>query len=224
VGMVGVVPLLLNADICHQAIFPAMALLQPYNRKVFNGVVAAALALCNTLYALISLACLATFGDALQDNVLNNMSSAHMAPLIGAWPAALLALGVRAGYFVSLVGSFAFTLHPLRHCVLEVALGSNFPTKKMDKADRLFLPVTLALMAAIYGIAVFVPGIWVVLSLVGSCASTLMGFVFPGLVILAIMARPKATHYARRAGALLVVAIGSFMFVNGFLAVYYGNT
>lgn len=32
-GIIGVVPLLLNADICHQAIFPTMALLRPYNRK-----------------------------------------------------------------------------------------------------------------------------------------------------------------------------------------------
>jgi amino acid permease len=32
-GVTGVVPLLLNADICHQSIFPAMSLLQPYSRR-----------------------------------------------------------------------------------------------------------------------------------------------------------------------------------------------
>lgn len=86
----------------------------------------------------------------------------------------MVALLVRLGYFVSLIGSFVFTLHPLRHCVLEVLLGSNFPTKKMDKADRLFVPLTLLLVAVIYVLAVFTPGIWIVLSLVGSAASTLM--------------------------------------------------
>ena len=35
---------------------------------------------------------------------------------------------VRLGYFISLVGSFGLTLHPLRHCELEVLLGSNFHT------------------------------------------------------------------------------------------------
>ena len=40
----------------------------------------------------------------------------------------LLATQVRLGYFISLVGSFVLTLHPLRHCVLEVLLGSNFHT------------------------------------------------------------------------------------------------
>jgi hypothetical protein len=54
----------------------------------------------------------------------------------GAGPAYALSLLVRLSYFVSLLGSFVFTLHPLRHCVLEVALGSNFPTKKQQKVGE----------------------------------------------------------------------------------------
>jgi amino acid permease len=42
------------------------------------------------------------------------------------------------------------------------------------QADRLFLPVTLILLAGSYVVAMEVPGIWVVLQLVGSCASTVM--------------------------------------------------
>ncbi len=47
----------------------------------------------------------------------------------------------------------------------------------------LFVPVTLCLIVLCYVVSVGVPGIWVVLSFVGSCASTFMGFVFPALVI-----------------------------------------
>lgn len=41
-----------------------------------------------------------------------------------------MSLAVRVSYFVSLVGSFVLQLYPLRHCVLEVLLGSNFRTRK----------------------------------------------------------------------------------------------
>lgn len=50
---------------------------------MFNSVVATALMLCNLLYIAIALACIASYGDNLSDNVLNNMSSAHMAPYLG---------------------------------------------------------------------------------------------------------------------------------------------
>lgn len=69
----------------------------------------------------------------------NTHNLQHQRPLLspharaGAFPATAVALLVRVGYFVSLLGSFVFTLHPLRHCVLEVALGSNFPTKKQER-------------------------------------------------------------------------------------------
>ncbi len=33
VGIAAVIPLVLNADICHQSVFPAMSLLVPYTRK-----------------------------------------------------------------------------------------------------------------------------------------------------------------------------------------------
>lgn len=52
--------------------------------------------------------------------------------------------------------------------------GLTPPHPNLSQADRLFLPVTCALLGLIYLVAVFVPGIWVVLSLVGSAASTFM--------------------------------------------------
>lgn len=54
------------------------------------------------------------------------------------------------------------------------------------------------------------------MSLVGSVAATLMGFIFPGAVVLATMAKPKPAHRVRRVAAYVTIAIGAFLFVNGF--------
>ncbi len=134
-----------------------MAVLKPYSERRFSQMTALSLTLCNVLYALIAATCLAAFGEGLQDNALRNLSAGALVPMIGApaatamsyvvrgrgaidatlvranafvnWPRHDLLLQVRLGYFVSLVGSFVLTLYPLRHCVLEVALGSNFQSR-----------------------------------------------------------------------------------------------
>jgi hypothetical protein len=87
---------------------------------VFNYVVATALGLCTLVYVLVSLTSIATWGDTLSTNVLNNLSVAAMSPLIGRVAATVVALVVRLSYFVSIIGSFVFTLHPLRICTFEV--------------------------------------------------------------------------------------------------------
>ncbi len=48
------------------------------------------------------------------------------------------------------------------------------------------MPLTLVLLLLTYLLAVTSSGIWVVLSLVGSSASTFMGFVFPACIILVV--------------------------------------
>ncbi|GAX82610.1 hypothetical protein CEUSTIGMA_g10036.t1 [Chlamydomonas eustigma] len=183
-ALLAIAPILLNADICHQSVFPLMSVLKPFSKLSFSRMTALSLMVCNLLYTLIAVTSILAFGPDLGDDALSNMSAVHLEPLIGVVGASIVGCVVRLGYFVSLVGSFILTLHPLRHCVLEIILGSNFETEStLEK--RLFLPVTLGLLLACYSMAVLIPSIWVVISLVGSVASTLMGFIFPAIVILA---------------------------------------
>ncbi|MEW5298792.1 MAG: hypothetical protein WDW36_001875 [Sanguina aurantia] len=215
-SIIAVLPILLNADICHQAVFPAMTILQPYSRRGMNAVVAVALATCNTLYLCIALSTVAAFGPALADDVLNNLDVGDMAQLVGPFPAHAIALVVRMGYFTSLVGSFLLMLYPLRQAVLEMVLRSRYHKMADPDAHWVSRPVTLLLVCCVYGVAVFVPSLWLLLSLVGSAAATMMGFIFPSLVILVMARKPRWTHTVKRCTAVVVAIIGGFLFINGF--------
>ena len=55
-------------------------------------------------------------------------------------------------------------------------------------------------------------------SQIGSAASTMMGFIFPGLVILMLDTSTGWGLVAQRAKAGVVVLIGAVLFVNGFVS------
>ena len=55
------------------------------------------------------------------------------------------------------------------------------------------------------------------LSLVGSSASTFMGFIFPALVVVATQRKPNWRHAAKRGLAWGLVGLGGALFVNGFV-------
>lgn len=75
-----------------------------------------------------------------------------------------------------------------------------------------FLPTLLQ----VYGLAVGIPSIWVVIGFVGSIASSGVCYLFPALLMFAHGAI-KGLTYTRGAGAALVFAIGAFILVNGLL-------
>ena len=128
-SLLAIAPVLLNADICHQSVFPLMMVLRPFTQKRFSLMTAISLITCNVLYSLIAVTSLVAFGDDLQDDALSNLSGSYLEPIIGPIGASVMGYTVRLGYFISLIGSFVLTLHPLRHCCLEVTLGSNFHTQ-----------------------------------------------------------------------------------------------
>lgn len=74
----------------------------------------------------------------------------------------------------------------------------------------------MALVVLTYVTAVALPSIWLLLGLVGGLAATLMAFVFPPVVVLAVMRQPTWGHAAARAGAVGVLALGAAMFINTF--------
>lgn len=76
--------------------------------------VAVALATCNTVYLTIILCGGLVFGSALEADVLSNVNSAAMAPLIGPNAAVLMAAVVRIGYLLSCIGSYVLLCYPLR--------------------------------------------------------------------------------------------------------------
>lgn len=93
---------------------PCSPVAQPYSVSRMQRLVAVALATCNTLYMTVTFCSIMVFGDALHSDVLTNVNSAAMAPLIGPTAAALMAAIVRVGYLLSLIGSYVLLVYPLR--------------------------------------------------------------------------------------------------------------
>jgi hypothetical protein len=179
--------------------------------------VGAALALCNSLYLAIAVCTCLVFGPRLEPDVLNNMSATEMEPLVGSLAAHLISDTVRVGFAVALVGSFVLLMYPMRQTLAEVFCSGPGGRAAGEVPAAVFYPLTYALVAGVYATAVFVPSIWAALSIVGSTASTLQGFLFPALLVLALEPGAKARHWARKGVALLVAALGVGLFVNGFL-------
>lgn len=95
---------------------------QPYSVARMQRLVAVALATCNAVYITVIICSGLVFGDALEADVLANINSAAMAPLIGPTAAVVTSSFVRVGYLLSLIGSYVLLCYPLRQVG---SLGSN---------------------------------------------------------------------------------------------------
>lgn len=89
---------------------------------------------------------------------------------------------VRGGFLVSLLGSFALLMFPLRTCLIELLWGGKElkGTSGAAKAaavskigSKYYAPLTYGILASTVATAVLVPDIWAALSIVGDLASTM---------------------------------------------------
>eukprot|EP00879_Flechtneria_rotunda_P012528 GHRR01013081.1.p1 GENE.GHRR01013081.1~~GHRR01013081.1.p1 ORF type:complete len:250 (+),score=83.49 GHRR01013081.1:321-1070(+) len=196
-GVAGVVPIILNCYVGHQSVHGIMGMLQPYSVKDMKAVCAGALALGCCVFLTLGLGSVAAFGPAVNPNILNNLSAGGMAPLIGSQLAQVLSALVRGGFLVSLLGSFALLMFPLRTCLVELVWGKQLkeagsPVAKAAKMFEIesehYSILTYGILISIVATAVLVPDIWAALSIVGDLASTVQAFVVPALIGLALAA------------------------------------
>lgn len=89
---------------------------------------------------------------------------------------------MRGGFLVSLLGSFALLMFPLRTCLIELLWGGKVlkglsGPAKATAVSRLegqyYAPLTYGILASTVATAVLVPDIWAALSIVGDLASTM---------------------------------------------------
>ncbi|GBF92964.1 amino acid transporter [Raphidocelis subcapitata] len=239
-------PIILSCFTCHQSLHPLLPSLRPYTTRRAQGVVATSLAIAGVLYYVISLCACAVFGPSLHDDILTDATAARMAPILGSEAAARgAALVVRAGYLLSLTGSFLLLLFPLRHVLGEVLLGGH--EELAASSNRRWLGATAALTGTAYATACFLPGIWGALSLVGATAATAQAWIIPSLIILALDSKrllssgggggggaeagPAAAAGAgsgaagwararRRGAAGVILVVGVFMFAQAFVGAF----
>ncbi|KAI8474958.1 MAG: transmembrane amino acid transporter protein-domain-containing protein [Monoraphidium minutum] len=236
-ALAATLPVVLNCFVCHQSLHPLLPSLRPYSTTRAQSMVATSLAAAGGLYYIIAICAVAAFGSDLRDDVLSNITAAAMAPLLRSLTAArAAALAVRAGYLLSIAGSFTLLLFPLRHVIADVALGGH------DALARRWLPVSAALIASAAATAAALPSIWGALALVGATATTAQAWIVPALIILSLEraaarrersgggeagglagGKARASGAARAAAvgrscvAWLILLLGAGMFANAVL-------
>ncbi|WIA09716.1 hypothetical protein OEZ85_009100 [Tetradesmus obliquus] len=125
IALASIVPVLLNCNVCHQSLHPLLPLLKPYSVARMQRLVATALCVCNVLYFTVTICAGLVFGDALDADVLANITVAAMGPLIGPAAAVVMSFAVRVGYLLSIIGSYVLLCYPLRQCIGDLMLPGS---------------------------------------------------------------------------------------------------
>lgn len=167
-----VVPVLVTAYICHYNVHSIDNELE--DNTQIKGVVRSSLALCATVYVMISLFGFLLFGDATLDDILANFDANLGIPY-----GSLLNDVVRVSYVAHLMLVFPIVFYPLR-----VNLdGLLFPSSMPLALDNLrFALITVGLITLILFGAYFIPSIWVAFQFTGATAAVCIGFIFPAAI------------------------------------------
>eukprot|EP00798_Chlamydomonas_sp_ICE-L_P018525 gene18525-25032_t len=181
-AILGILPILISADACHQNILPLASMQRPFSLATLDRIVAATLLIVTSFYLFISYASYTVFGDGIEEDILKNLCVPSLTPLVGPVAAAAISYTVRLGYVTSLVGSSVLNMYPLRESFSGLIFTHKVDGKSQE--DKYFAPVTWFLLMLAYAIAVFIPSMWAVLTFVGSVEGTVVCFIVPGVLMI----------------------------------------
>lgn len=168
------VPVLVTAYICHYNVHTIENELE--DRKQIRGVVRSSLALCSTVYVMISLFGFLLFGDATLADVLANFDTNLGVPF-----SSVLSDVVRVSYAAHLMLVFPIVFFPLR---LNLD-GLLFPSARpLVLSNIRFAVLSIGLIGLIFLGANFIPSIWDAFQFTGATAAVCIGFIFPAAVTL----------------------------------------
>lgn len=169
-----VVPILVTAYICHYNVHTIDNELEDSTQ--IKSVVQTSLALCSSVYIMISFFGFLLFGDGTLDDVLANFDTNLGIPY-----SSLLNDAVRVSYAGHLMLVFPIVFYPLR---LNLD-GLLFPSARPLVLDNLrFALITIGLITTIFLGANFIPSIWDAFQFTGATAAVCVGFIFPAAITL----------------------------------------
>lgn len=149
--------------------------MDPTPRRI-RGVIVTSVATCLGVYFLVALFGYFTYGEEVEDNIVNNYPVDHAAVTVGR-------------VFISILVAFSYPLqtHPSRICLdnLYRVVRVDWLQKHTAHYSLLRFHVETALLVALtFLIGLLVSDLAVVLALVGATGSTTMCYILPGLFYL----------------------------------------
>lgn len=161
-----------------------------------------AIALCAALYGTVAVSGYLMFGDETEGDVLRNLTIKYVARLTNRLVATLLIDFIVLATTFNLLVNFVLKVWAVRDNVSEMFYGK--PALELSLGH--FYGLTYGLSLAAYLTSVFIPSVWMMLSLVGSTACVTFSYIFPGL----IKAR-NGRKRGGRAGGIAVVLMAVVM-------------
>uniref|UniRef100_A0A7S4IB43 Amino acid transporter transmembrane domain-containing protein n=1 Tax=Vannella robusta TaxID=1487602 RepID=A0A7S4IB43_9EUKA len=193
------IPIICFAFQCHLSIIPIYKAMKDASPKRAAGISCIALINCTALYVLVGLFGYLTFFCLTQSDVLLNYDESNVAVII-----------CRAG--MGLVSCFAY---PILNFVARLAINDfilwfapvfsiSIENEKIEQCNIRFYAITLIVTISAAAMAIFVPTINAVVSLLGSIFAVCFIFVFPGLFLIKLR---NAKSYIKYSKILLVVGL-----------------
>ncbi|OIW07277.1 hypothetical protein TanjilG_08392 [Lupinus angustifolius] len=169
-----VVPVFVTAYICHYNVHTIDNELEDSSQ--IQGVVRTSLALCSSVYILISFFGFLLFGEGTLDDVLANFDTDLGIPF-----SAVLNDAVRLSYAAHLMLVFPVVFFPLRLNIDGLLFSKSRP---LVLDNFRFASLTISLIGVIFLGANFIPSIWDAFQFTGATAAVCIGFIFPAAIIL----------------------------------------
>ena len=160
------------------------------------------LGLCAALYALVAVSGYLLFGAATEGDVLAGLTVKFVAGLVPPRLAHVLIDGVAGAYTFNLLVNFVLKVWPVRDNLSELLLGRP----ALSFRQPALLGGSAGLVAAAFGLSIVTPGIWGIVSLVGSTACVIFSYLFPAALVL-----KREERRGRRAAAGGMMALGLCM-------------
>ena len=199
VRLITMFPILLNSFVCHYNILPIQQAMKPEVRPSVMTAIWQAFLSCTVLYSFVATALYVTYGRSTRDDVLLNFNDRAVSQeVLGDLGADLVQNVVPCAYAASLMLTFPFINYTLRELAKELLPGRERTTKHVA--------VTLGLLVAVYTVSVLVKDVKTILSVSGSTATVLIGFVYPPLLRLRLEVDYLTTLQKARLRGLLVMA------------------
>lgn len=140
-------------------------------------IIRTSLAVCSTIYIVISIFGYLLFGDSILDDVLANFDTNLGIPF-----SSQLSDAVRVSYSLHLMLVFPVIFYPLRlnlDGLLFPSAGEPLAANKVR-----FSIVSSGLIGVVFLGANFIPSIWDVFQFTGATAAVCLGFIFPSAIAL----------------------------------------
>lgn len=175
-GIFSVLTIFVFGFTCHQNIFSIYnELIDPTPRRI-NGVIFVSVGICLGVYFIVALLGYFTYGNVVEDNIINNYPVDDISVTIGR-------------IFISILVAFSYPLqtHPSRICLdnlYRVVVGEWMKKEVGPQTTARYLVETGFLVVGTFVIGLTVSDLAVMLALVGATGSTTMCYILPGLFYL----------------------------------------